>query len=69
MADQLNPSKPRLTPAELTTLSRQNAQMARLAREAGCLRIADSAARAAVYYRERRAQPSRATRAARGRAA
>jgi hypothetical protein len=69
VADQMRPSAPRLTPAGLTLLSRQNARMARLAREAGCPAIARRAARAAVYYRDRRAAPSRAARAARGRAA
>jgi hypothetical protein len=69
MADQLKPSAARLTPAELTLLSRQNASIARIAREGGCPTIAKRAGRAAVYYRDRRAAPSRAARAARGRAA
>ena len=50
MADrQLRPSAARLAPAELTLLSRQNASIARIAREAGCPAIARRAARAAVY--------------------
>jgi hypothetical protein len=69
MADQHRPSAARLTPAELTLLSRQNAAMARIAREGGCPVIARRCARAAVYYRDRRAVPARAARAARGRAA
>lgn len=69
MADQLRPSAPRLTPAELTLLSRQSASTARAARDAGCLHLAERCAKAAVYYRDRRAAPSRASRAARGRAA
>lgn len=69
MADQLRPSAARLTPAELTLLSRQNASIARIAREGACPTIAKRAARAAVHYRDRRAAPSRAARAARGRAA
>jgi hypothetical protein len=68
VADQLKRT-PRLTPAELTLLSRQSASTARVAREAGCMHIAARCARRAVYYRDRRAAPSRAARAARGRAA
>jgi hypothetical protein len=69
MADQFRPTAPRLTPADLTLLSRQSASTARVARAAGCGHLADRCARAAVYYRDRRAAPSRVARAARGRAA
>jgi hypothetical protein len=71
MADQLRPSAARLGPADLTLLSRQNAAVARLAREAECPTIAARSARAAVYYRDRRASVTRADREARrrGRAA
>lgn len=69
MADQLRPSAAKLTPAALTLLSRQNASMARLAREARCPTIAKRCAKAAVYYRDRRAAPSREARAARRRVA
>lgn len=70
MADrQLRPSAARLAPAELTLLSRQNASIARIAREAGCPAIARRAARAAVYYRDRRAALPRPARADRRRAA
>lgn len=69
MPDKLKPSAARLTPAELTLLSRQNASIARIAREGACPTIAKRCARAAVYYRDRRAASSRAARAARGRAA
>jgi hypothetical protein len=65
MADQLQPSRARLTPAAMTLLSRQNAWTARVAREAGCLKLAERCAKAAVYYRNRRAvatQPERARR-------
>jgi hypothetical protein len=68
MADKLRPA-PQLTPAELTLLSRQSASIARIAREGECPTIARRAARRAVYYRDRRAAPSREARAARGRAA
>jgi hypothetical protein len=69
MADQPRQGAARLTPADLTLLSRQNASYARTARAAGCPRIAARAAKAAVYYRDRRAAPSRDARAMRGRAA
>jgi hypothetical protein len=69
MPEKLGPPVPRMGPAELTLLSRQNAATARDALAAGCPRIARRAARRAVFYRDRRAAPSRAARAARGRAA
>jgi hypothetical protein len=69
MAGQLNPSKPRLTPAELILLARQNASVARIARDGNCPGIARRAARAAVYYRDRAGAIARASRAERRRVA
>jgi hypothetical protein len=69
MPEKLGAPAPRLTPAELTKMSRQNAATARTARAAGCTHLAARCARRALYYRDRRAAPSRAARAARGRAA
>jgi hypothetical protein len=71
MPEKLGAPAPRLSPAELTLLSRQNAATARVAREAGCPGVASRAARRAVFYRDRRAAataPERAERR-RGRAA
>jgi len=68
MADQLRPSAPRLSAAELTRLARQNAATARAARAAGAPGVAEACDRAAAYYRGRRAALPRAARG-RGRAA